>query len=356
MSSSNATQVTSTRPAQRDAGTARRVRLSDIARDLGVSTATISKVVNDRTDVAEDTRRRVKDALAAAGYRKPNAGQTTDSAPLIDVIFERLDNVWGLEVMIGVEQEVRERRLGVVITESGDRGGSPAAWLDAVIARNPLGAIIVTSDLSEADTERLAAHGIPIVLLDPSGDPNPSAASIRADNWSGGLTATRHLITLGHRKIGIITGPMDMMCSRARLDGYRAAIEEANIPFDPSLCIEGEFKMASGLECAKQLLDRPDQPTAIFACNDLMAMGVYEAARVLRLRIPEDLSVVGFDDVQTAALMGPPLTTVHQPIREMSVEAVRMLLAMREGRHRPGGTIIPTSFIVRGSTAAPGAE
>lgn len=329
----------------------KRIRLADIAQQLGISTATVSKVVNGRSDVAPDTRARVRSALDSAGYYR-NAG-TRPSAALLDVIFERLDNVWGLEVMIGVEQEVREHGIGIVITEGGKSPKSLSAWVDAVIARNPIGAILVISDLSDSDTDRLRRSGIPCVLLDPSGDPNPITASVRSDNWSGALTATRHLIELGHRTIGIITGPMNMTCSRARLDGYRAANEEAGIAFNPSLCIEGEFTMTSGQECARELLDRPNRPTAIFACNDLMAMGVYEAARQLNVRIPEDLSVIGFDDVQTAAFMGPALTTVHQPIREMSMQAVRMLLQMRDGHHQNGGVIMPTSFIIRGSTASP---
>ena len=194
------------------------------------------------------------------------------------------------------------------------------------------------------------SRGIPFVLFDPFGNPDLDTLSVHADNWTGGVIATRHLLALGHTRIGIITGPEEMMCSKARLDGYTSALAEHGIEADPELIIEGDFTTAGGYAQSISLLERPNRPTAIFAGSDLQAMGVYEAARQLGLRIPEDVSVVGFDDVQPAAFLGPALTTVRQPLQDMARAAVRMLVeALTDDVIQPH-IIMPTSLVVRNST------
>ena len=195
------------------------------------------------------------------------------------------------------------------------------------------------------------SHGIPFVVFDPSGNPALDDLSVQADNWMGGVIATRHLLELGHKRIGIITGPDEMLCSRARLDGYSAALAERNIPTSPELITEGDFTTPGGYEGAMALLeDEQSRPTAIFAGNDLQAMGVYEAARQLKIRIPEDLSVIGFDDIQTAAYMGPALTTVRQPLQDMAATAARMVIDTNEGRKIQKLVVLSTSLVVRDST------
>ena len=166
------------------------------------------------------------------------------------------------------------------------------------------------------------------------------------------MLATRHLLALGHTRIGIITGPEEMMCSRARLDGYTSALAEQGIELDPELVTEGDFTTEGGYAQAMALLENPNRPTAIFAGSDLQAMGVYEAARQNRLRIPEDLSVVGFDDVQTSAFLGPALTTVRQPLHDMAAVSTRMLIDTAEGRPTQHHVILPTTLVVRNSTHA----
>jgi DNA-binding LacI/PurR family transcriptional regulator len=176
--------------------------------------------------------------------------------------------------------------------------------------------------------------------------------SIGAANWAGGMAATEHLIGLGHRRIGTITGRPAVLCSQARLDGYRAALARAGIAADPALVAVGDFHYESALTAALAMLDLPDPPTAIFAASDLQAMGVYEAARQRELRVPADLSVVGFDDVPMARWLPPPLTTMRQPLAEMAALAVR---TVREGdsadfNHR---VELSTNLVVRSSTAPP---
>ncbi len=204
-------------------------------------------------------------------------------------------------------------------------------WIEGVLARRPTGVIAVFSDLSDVMREQLRSRGIPFVVVDPTGEPLHDTPSVGATNWNGGLTATRHLLGLGHRRIGVIGGPEWILCSRARLDGYRAAMDEAGVPVDPALVSHGKFHVGEGIDKGRALLRLPDRPTAIFAGNDLQALGVYQAAREARLHIPEDLSVVGFDDLPVARWVGPPLTTIRQPLVEMAVAAAELVLRMADG-------------------------
>jgi len=199
---------------------------------------------------------------------------------------------------------------------------------------------------------------MPLVMVDPVGQPDPAIPTVGATNWAGGLTATEHLARLGHRRIATVTGRMSLLCSRARLDGYRAALERAGIPADPDLIRQGDFTFESALAAATEVLDLPDRPTAIFACSDIQALGVYEAARRRGLRIPQDLSVVGFDDLPMSGWVSPPMTTVVQPLAQMAAMATRTLVAMLDGDLEAASTRLEltTSLVVRASTSAPGAR
>ena len=176
-----------------------------------------------------------------------------------------------------------------------------------------------------------------------------------ATNWAGGLAATDHLLGLGHRRIGAIAGPGDYLCSRARIDGYRSALERAGARFDPALVRHGDFQHEGGFMLGGELLSLRERPTAIFAGSDQQAFGVYEAARQRGLRIPQDLSVVGFDDLPVARWVSPPLTTVRQPLAEMGRAAAQMLGEIIEGLPMRSSRVeLSTELIVRESTAAPG--
>ncbi|HET9138689.1 substrate-binding domain-containing protein, partial [Actinophytocola sp.] len=184
--------------------------------------------------------------------------------------------------------------------------------------------------------------------------PRDDVPSVGATTWNGGLSATRHLLELGHRRIAVITGPEYALCSRARLDGYRAALDAAGVPVDPALIRQGEFEIEDGLRHTEELLRLPDPPTAIFALNDGMAIGVYHAASLAGLRIPDDLSVVGFDDYDLDQWLVPPLTTVRQPLQEMGAAAARMALDLSEDLAPRGKRVeLATELVVRGSTAPP---
>jgi LacI family xylobiose transport system transcriptional regulator len=327
--------------------------LAEIAREAGVSAPTVSKVLNGRADVAPGTRTRVEDLLRAYGYRRRRAEATR--SPLIDLVFHELESAWAMEVIRGVENAAREEGLSVVLSESAGRLTPGRTWADQVAARRPHGVILVLSGLDESQRALLTSRSIPFVVMDPAGDPGDNVPSVGATNWQGGLAATRHLVDLGHTRIASISGPSRMMCSRARVDGYRAALETAGLPVDPALLKVGDFHHETGYRAGLELLRSPNPPTAVFAGNDLQALGLYEAARELGLRIPEDLSVVGFDDLPIARLVGPPLTTVRQPLMEMAETAAKLVLNLGREDGTSGATRVElaTSLVVRNSTAAP---
>ncbi|MFI1356982.1 LacI family DNA-binding transcriptional regulator [Streptomyces sp. NPDC020898] len=327
--------------------------LAEIAREAGVSAPTVSKVLNGRADVAPATRTRVEDLLRAYGYRRRRA--EASRSPLIDLVFHELESAWAMEVIRGVENAAREEGLSVVLSESAGRLTPGRTWADQVAARRPHGVILVLSGLDESQRALLTSRSIPFVVMDPAGDPGDDVPSVGATNWQGGLAATRHLIELGHTRIAAISGPSRMMCSRARVDGYRAALETAGLPVDPALIKVGDFHHETGYRTGLELLRSPDRPTAVFAGNDLQALGLYEAARELGLRIPEDLSVVGFDDLPIARWVGPPLTTVRQPLMEMAETAAKLVLNLGREDGTSGATRVElaTSLVVRNSTGAP---
>jgi DNA-binding LacI/PurR family transcriptional regulator len=269
-------------------------------------------------------------------------------------VFHELESAWAVEIIRGVEQVARDRGLGVVLSELQGRRVPGRGWIEEVLARRPAGVIAVLSDLSASQYAQLKARGIPVVVVDPVGDAGPEVPSIGATNWRGGLTATRHLLDLGHRRIGVIGGPEQVLCSRARVDGFRAAMETAGVPVDPALVRHGDFHVEGGYRHGAALLGLADPPSAIFAGSDLQALGVYEAAREAGRRIPDQLSVVGFDDLPIARWVGPPLTTVRQPLVEMAMAGAQLMLTLAAGEHPLHRRLeLATSLVVRQSTAAP---
>lgn len=328
-----------------------RVTLATVAKEAGVSMPTVSKVLNGRSDVSRATRTKVERLLETHGYRR--RGQSASRSPLIEIVFHELDSVWSMELIRGVENVAKENRATVALTESGTRHTPAPDWLPGVLQRRPLGVVLVFSALPKDVKRRLRAAAIPFVVIDPAGDPDPDVPSVGSANWAGGLAATRHLTDLGHERVAIITGPEDMLCSLARLDGYRSALALAGLETDPRLTRFGDFHVRGGFAHAVELLDGPDRPTAIFAGSDLQALGVLEAARVRGLRVPEDLSVVGYDDVPPAQWSSPPLTTVHQPLRHMAEEAARMLLRPDAPGTAAQRIELATHLVVRQSTAPP---
>jgi LacI family transcriptional regulator, xylobiose transport system transcriptional regulator len=328
--------------------TRRDVTMASIARLAGVSAPTVSRVINGRSGVALSTRQRVEAVIREHGYQRPDS---IEPVAILELVFHALESLWALEIIRGVEQVAREHELAVVLTEMQGRLTPGRAWTEQVLTRRPTGVVAVFSELTVAQQSQLATRGIPLVVLDPTGEPLHETPSVGATNWSGGLAATRHLLDLGHRRIAMISGPTEWPCCRARLDGYHAAMDAAGAQ---TLVRVSTLYVEGGLRDARELLRLPDPPTAIFAANDLQALGVYEAAREAGVRIPEDLSVVGFDDLSFTQWSGPPMTTVHQPLVQMGAAAANLVLALAAGQQPEHTRIeLATTLMIRSSTAAP---
>jgi DNA-binding LacI/PurR family transcriptional regulator len=326
--------------------------IAQLAELAGVSVATVSKVVNGRSEVAAETRAHIERLIREHGYRRQK--RRASPAALLELVFHELEGAYAMEIIKGVEQTAREHGLAVVLSELQGRHTPGRGWIEDVLTRRPAGVVAVFSGLTGEQRDLLDTRDIPLVLVDPTGDPGHQAPSVGAGNWTGGLAATRHLLELGHRRIAIVTGPAHALSSRARLDGYRAALDTAGVPVDPELVREGDFHVADGTAHARALLRLNDPPTAIFACNDLQAVGVYQAAHELGLRIPDDLSVIGFDDLPPAKWVIPALTTIRQPLMEMAAAATGMVLTLAQGEPLPCTRLeLATDLIQRGSTAPP---
>jgi LacI family transcriptional regulator len=268
-------------------------------------------------------------------------------APLVELVFPALNSAWAMEVMRGVV----DSGLDVVMSSAVGRGPS---WAADVVEAGRAGVLLVTCPISAAAHRVLARAGMPLVHIDPVDAGGPDLRSVGATNRAGGVTAVKHLLSLGHRRIGVVGGPPDVLCSRARVDGYRFALDRAGIPADPALVRHADFTREGGRREAAGLLRLPDPPTAIFAANDEQALGVVEAARAAGLSVPRDLSVVGFDDLPAAHRCTPALTTVRQPLAAMGRQAGWMLASLIAG-HPPASDRVElaTPLVVRASTAPP---
>ncbi|MDI1466054.1 LacI family DNA-binding transcriptional regulator [Catellatospora sp. KI3] len=331
----------------------RKVTIAAIAREAGVSVPTVSRVINGRSDVSPTTRQRVEELLNRYGYQRRTTSVRSTSG-LIDLVFNDLDSPWAVEIIRGVEDVAHAAGVGTVVSAIHRRASSAKQWLDNMRSRSTEGVIFVTSTLEPPLQAELRRLNIPVVIVDPAGVPPQEAPTIGATNWNGALRATEYLINLGHQRIGFIAGPPQLLCSRARLDGYRTALDAARLPADDKLIYPGNFYHEAGYTGGTQLLELAEPPTAIFASSDQMALGVYEAIRRKGLRVGDDISVVGFDDLPEVRWCSPPLTTVRQPLAEMGLLAARTVLrlAQREKIESPR-VELATELVIRDSACAP---
>ncbi len=336
-----------------------RATLATVAASAGVSIATVSKVVNGRTDVAASTRARVESLLEQHDYvgRRAEGARLAIERPSVELVFEGKLNAYGAEIIQGTLDAAAEIDVAVSISLHGQGGPGPdrpAGWARRLSGAGRLAVIAVVNDLTAADLTALARQRLPLVVIDPLNLPRARVTSVGSTNFAGGFAATQHLLALGHRRIGFVGGPPTAACHRARLHGYRAAMEAENAPVPTAYLRSGQFLYGDGLAGGAALLDLPEPPTAVFAASDETAAGVIEAARARGLRIPEDLSVVGFDDTQVARFASPPLTTVRQPLRQMGGVALRTALRLAAGETLESHHVeLATELVVRSSTAAP---
>jgi LacI family transcriptional regulator len=330
---------------------ARRVTITDVARTAGVSVATVSKVINGRYGVAAETSARVLAVVQSLGYEsslvaRSLRSQRTDVIGILVAEFEP----FSAEILKGAGAALRQTRYEV-LAYAGSRDSDLQGWERRSLSRlsGTLidGAVLVTPSVIDVDVD------IPLVAIDPHTGP-VELPTVQSDNFVGAALATRFLVELGHRRIGFLAGRPDLRSSVLRQEGYEQALADAGIPPDPTLVRPGYYSRDAAHEPARELLTRPDRPTAIFAANDLSALGTLDLAHELGLRVPEELSIIGFDDIPEAGQVMPPLTTVHQPIQQMGRAAVDLLVTLLEGRVPERTSItLPTSLVRRGTCAPP---
>jgi LacI family transcriptional regulator len=335
----------------------RRTTLAAVAASAGVSVATVSKVLNGRWDVAPATRARVADLLEQHSYvgRRPQASRA-DAQTVVEVVFDSELNAYATEILQGVLHAATEAEAVVSVAVPGGRNavpGPPAAWARDLVAAGRHAVIGVVNSLTPGHVTALSRARLPLVVIDPIDLPRARVTSVGATNFAGGLAATQHLLALGHRRIAYVGGSPSAACNQARRQGFRAAMEAAGASVPDGFVQAGHFRYGDGVGGATALLMLPEPPTAVFAACDETAAGVVEAARIRGLRVPQDLSVVGFDDTQLARYFSPPLTTVRQPLREMGGVALRTALRMAADEKLDSHHVeLATELIVRHSTAA----
>ncbi|MDQ3655599.1 MAG: LacI family transcriptional regulator [Chloroflexota bacterium] len=346
---------------------AKAVTIQDVAALAGVSTSTVSNLLNGRVSrMSAATRERIELAMGQLGYQANQAARQlkTGQSPIIGLVIPSVANpFWGAFVQ-AVEEAAMERGYQVLLGNGGRDPRREQRYAESLWSHGVRGVIFGSSPLSLDYIHRLVERGLHVMVFDrrlQGGDSVMDGISV--DNAAGGYMATRHLLDLGHLRIGFLSGPLKTSSRLERLEGYRNALIDAGIKHDPSLIWAGESPTGAGdvegadigRTGARALLSSEEPPTGLITINDMYALGAYAGANDLGFRIPEDVSIVGFDDITMAAMLNPPLTTVKQPISEMMRSAVSTLIERLEGsRSGPAHIVtVPTEIIARKSAAAP---
>src|ERR1700738_3351864 len=335
---------------------AKRSTMAQIAKEAGVSTTTVSKVLNELPGVGASTRVRIRQLIEQNHYVQNHAARhlRKGQSYLIDLVIMRLEGGYDLGIMHGIQDALEESGYRLVVFSTNESEASQRLWLRRLLDQSTDGVLLLLPYEQVGLAEALMAQSIPFVAIGDRNEPTTAFPTIGSTIWLGGYTATEYLISLGHRRIGIITFPLHLTTSRARLAGYREALERAGIPIDPALICEGTYLLGDGVEQTRYLLDQPDPPTAIFAGNDAQAAGVYQVLYENNIRVPDQMSGVGFHHVIYPAQMSPPLTPIHQPLVEIGKMAVTMLLRRIAGEQLESNHVeLSTSLAVRKSCSPP---
>jgi LacI family transcriptional regulator len=336
-----------------DGGQRGRVTIRDVAELAGVSIATVSRVANGHTDVASPTRQLVERVIRESGYRGSPRAHTAPTG-LVGIAIPLVQPSYFAGILSGAAEALYEHGMRAVLCPTRHSLEREMSLLERLAGGETDGAILVLPEESPAELQALASHGFRYVVVDPHGAVADGIAVVAAAHSSGAMQATRHLLELGHRRIGAISGPQGWLASDERLRGYHGTLATAGVLPEPGLVRHSNFIIGGGREAALELLSMPDPPTAIFAFNDTMAIGAMQAVSARGLRVPADVSVVGFDDTAEAAIAVPALTTVRQPVAEMGRTAVSLLLRQLRNRQiEPLRVELETRLVVRESTAPP---
>jgi LacI family transcriptional regulator len=329
----------------------RAVTIQDVAETAGVSVSTVSRVLNNKVDVAEKTQQSVLRVIDELGYSSSLAARSMRSRKtnLIGLVVPDIGFPYSIEIMKGINQAIAESPFDLLVYTTGDIHKNATAFREqhyVTLLNKSItdGVIIVASAAADFSSES------PIVSVDPH-IANPNYPAILAKNYQGGVQAMEYLIKLGHRRIGFITGRRELESTERRLKAYLDVLEKNQIPVDPLLISQGDYTSPVGYQCTRELLSLSSPPTAIFASNDQTALGTYQAIEELGLKVPDDVSVIGFDNISEAKYLG--LTTIDQRLSEMGYIATQMLIQLINGDELAEQTVkISTRLIERKSCRA----
>ena len=327
--------------------------IKDVARVSGVSYATVSRVLSGYEFVKESTRKRVMDAVEQLGYvvNLPARSLAGGHSRIVGLLVPNLDISYVGTIIRGIDQELERAGYDLILYTSHRHPDNESIYVSAIANGLTEGLLLVAPLMPASYLDTLHEQNFPYVLIDQT-DPTENSIVVEATNWQGAYEATRYLSQMGHERIAFITGALAIRSAVDRLQGYKTALTDCGIPIREELIVQGNFQQQTGYEATKKLLrDVDSPPTAIFASNDLSALGAMDAAREQGLHIPDDISIIGFDDIPQASLVYPKLTTVRQPLENMGRVAVRMLLEQIEDRSRPPQhAVLATQLIIRDST------
>ncbi len=334
----------------------RRVTIRDVARASDVSYATVSRVLSGYEFVKETTRTRVMDAVERLGYiaNLPARTLAGGNSRIVGLLVPNLDNNYVGTITQGIDQALARANYDLLLYTTHRHPSKESYFVNDIPNGLAEGILLIAPLVPTAYLDLLREQNFPYVLIDQA-DATENSSVVEATNWQGAYEATRYLIDLGHTRIGFIKGSPAIRSAADRLLGYKAALADCDIPIREELVIEGDYQQQTSYKTTKHLLQSVDYPpTAIFASNDLAAFGAIDAAREYGLHIPEDISIIGFDDIPQASLVYPKLTTVHQPLEQMGKIAVKLLLERIEDRSLPPQRVVmATQLVIRDSCAPP---
>lgn len=331
-----------------------RVTIDEVARRARVSKATVSRVLNNKGDVDASTAIRVREVIAATGYT-PSAravGLAKGRTQTVGMLVPGLTWPWMGDVLQGVADVLEAQGYGLLLNTMNRGADSFTQFARHVSANAFDGLLLVEPPDTLSYISGLHASGLPVVMIDDRGH-HPEFPSVATSNREGAQDAARHLLTSGRSRFAVVTGPSQFGCTRDRTSGFRSVLDEAGIRFDERMLVEGDFTRDGGRAALRPVIESGERIDGVFAQNDLMAVGVLDALRESGRKVPDDVAVIGFDDIPIAAHTQPALTTVRQPSREMGEAAARMLLSRLSGATLPDEPeIVPTSLVIRESAPA----
>jgi LacI family repressor for deo operon, udp, cdd, tsx, nupC, and nupG len=330
-------------------------RIQDVARLADVSTATVSRALATPERVSPEARARVLDAIAKVGYVPNPAARSLRSqkSRMVLVVLPNIDNIFFSKILRGIEEALFDAGYGMII---GDLDGSPDKELrfaDFTAAGQVDGALLLNGHLfgQTRDGRGAAAKtNVPLVALCEA-IPGAAIPQIEVDNRAAAGRMTRYLASLGHRRVGYVCGPANNVLERERFKGYRDGLRAAGLDFAPDLVWPGDYTLEAGARAGAAIAARASRPDAVFCSSDAMAIGMMRALSSAGIRVPEDISVAGFDDIEFAAMVQPALTTIRQPRRELGQTGANVLIDLLQGRPAPERLRLKTELVARASTA-----